>query len=73
MAFQKFNVSDDAFGRLNADITAVETSIVLSSSQNLPATNWIGTLVHFDTYGVIISKEKVLVSSFSAGTATVTR
>jgi hypothetical protein len=34
--FKKYNIADNAFGRLTGSLTAVATSIPLSSSQNLP-------------------------------------
>lgn len=73
MAFAKYSVADNAFGRLSAGINNSVTSFDLVSSQNLPAANRIGTLVQFDISNQVVRQEKVLVATFGWVTCTVTR
>jgi hypothetical protein len=66
MSYQKYSIADDAYGRLGSSLTTTTGTITLSSSQNLPASNWIGTLVQYALDGTVAKKEKVLVSTNTA-------
>lgn len=69
----KYATADNAYGRISAAITTTSQTITLSSSQNLPASNWIGTLVQYAQDGTPAKFEKVLVTNNASNTLTVTR
>lgn len=73
MPFQKFKISDDAYGRLWSSISTTTTTITLKSSQNLQDQNCIGTLVQYWLDGYPAKKEKVFVSLNNSNVLTVTR
>lgn len=51
----------------------MSTTAAIINDQNIPATNFIGTLVQFDVDGNVSKFEKVLVAIFSGGNVTMTR
>lgn len=73
MPYKKYSIADDAYGRLGSSVSTTLTTIPLSSSQNLTAGNWIGTLVQYGLDGYPTKKEKVYVTTNNSGILSVTR
>lgn len=77
--FKKYNLADNAVANLDAWINASTTTITLTlwTGVIFPASNFIGTLVQYNTpadpTSGIAKSEKVLVSSRSSDILTVTR
>ena len=69
----RYNTADNASGRLQNWINASVTTIPLVSYTNLPATNFIATLVQYNLDGTVNKFEKIYVSTFTGGVITCTR
>lgn len=77
--FNKYSVKNDAYSQLLVGISAGATTIELKVGEGtrFPASNFIATLVQYDTSGdpssAVVKKEKINVTSRSGDTLTVVR
>lgn len=80
MAFEKYKISNNAFGTLIAGISASATNAQLQSGEgaNFPTTgDFIGTIVQYSTpadpTSDIVKQESVLVTNRASDVLTITR
>lgn len=79
MTFQKYKVTDNGFSTLLVWISAGATSLQVQASawDLFPASNFISTLVQYETpwdeTSAVVKREKVLVSNNATDTFTITR
>lgn len=73
--FVKYETADNAFWRLGGAVNTTQTTITLSSSQNIPAgaKTWIWTLTQYANDWTVFKFEKVKVTNNVTGTLTVVR
>lgn len=72
MAFQNYNIADNAYWKLEFDINSTQTTIHLSEQQNLPNNNFVMTIEQF-SQDTVDKREKIFVSSRTSLELTVTR
>ena len=73
--FVKYETADNAFWRLGGAVNTTQTTITLSSSQNIPAgaKTWIWTLTQYANDWTVFKFEKVKVTNNVTWTLTVVR
>lgn len=79
MAHKRYNIRDDAYLQLQTGISASTTTLNVVKPteydwiQDMPADNWIATLVQYKVDGNPKKKEKVYVRSTNGSVLTVER